>query len=171
MAFHDALIKCGIDTDCSIFPSRRAHGGLPGFPSTHPCLLRRAGCDIREFPVSSASVFGKRMIYSGGGYFRLAPYWVIRRLSSSSDYVMTYFHPRDFDAGQPVLPGLSPLRRFKSYYGLRQSRQKLDRWLSDTRMTSLADAVAEIDWKNAPVIALDDPLAKSRFTPATTNRR
>ena len=39
---------------------------------------------------------------------------------------MTYFHPRDFDADQPMIPNLSLPRKFKSYYGITNSLKKLD---------------------------------------------
>ena len=45
----------------------------------------------------------------------------------------TYFHPRDFEPDQPLLPGLGPMRRFKSYYGLGQSEAKLRAILPEYR--------------------------------------
>lgn len=38
---------------------------------------------------------------------------------------MTYFHPRDFDDGQPMIPGLSNFRKFKSYTGIKNTSSKL----------------------------------------------
>ena len=42
---------------------------------------------------------------------------------------MTYFHPRDFDAGQPMIPGLSRFRKFKSYVGIEDTLYKLSNLL------------------------------------------
>ena len=46
-------------------------------------------------------------------------------------YVMSYFHPRDIDPGQPIIEELSLARRFKSYVNLKGSEYKLTKWLSD----------------------------------------
>ena len=44
---------------------------------------------------------------------------------------MTYFHPRDFDKGQPIIKDLSYYRLFKSYYGLKSSFPKAEKLLND----------------------------------------
>ena len=150
----ETLLEFGIETDCSIFPARRAHGGTTTFSAPVPTLFNVSGRRIEEFPMSRSSLAGLTIVYSGGGYFRLLPYPVIKRLVSSSGYVMTYFHPRDFDPGQPVLGGLSTLRRFKSYVGLGTSQRKLKRLLRDFDFVDLKGARALVDWSKAPVIDL-----------------
>ena len=35
------------------------------------------------------------MAYSGGGYFRLLPYWFVKKQFDKADYVMCYFHMHD----------------------------------------------------------------------------
>ena len=122
----------GIKYDSSVFPANRAHGGLPQFTTDQPCkVITKKGYEIIELPMNTASLLGQKFVYSGGGYFRLLPEWYLKKLFKSQDYVMTYFHPRDFDAHQPVLKNLSLTRRFKSYYGLNKSKTKLDRDLSN----------------------------------------
>jgi hypothetical protein len=97
-------------------------------------------------------VLGRELVYSGGGYFRLLPYPVIKALVSRSDYVMTYFHPRDFDPDQPVLKDLSLVRRFKSYCGLSSAFRKLNRLLEDFEFIDLKTAEESIDWGGVPVV-------------------
>ena len=46
-------------------------------------------------------------------------------------YIMTYFHPRDFDYDQPIIEDLNTFRRFKSYYGLKNSYIKAEKYLDD----------------------------------------
>ena len=70
-------------------------------------------------------------------------------MTRKSDYVMAYFHPRDFDPEQPRLK-LSINRHFKSYVGLKSSQAKLERWLKDYRFTSVENIY--IDWLTAPSI-------------------
>ncbi len=64
---------------------------------------------------------------------------------------MSYFHPRDFDPGQPVLK--VPLnRRFKSYVGLKGAYFKFERWMAFNKFIDLRAAVAIVDWENVVTI-------------------
>ena len=150
----EVLVEQGIEVDCSIFPTRRAHGGFPSYNHPQPAMIETAAGPIKECPISVRRVFGRDFVFSGGGYFRLFPYSLLRRWVRKSDYLMTYFHPRDFDPDQPVVPQLSPLRRFKSYYGLSSAAEKLSRMIEEFRFQPLSQAVAEIDWTKARVIRL-----------------
>lgn len=148
----EILIESGITTDASIFPAARAHGGFRSFPVDRPCLIDFQGFQIKEFPINAGMLAGNRIIFSGGGYFRLWPYFAIRMLTLNSDYVMSYFHPRDFDATQPMLKGLSYIRKFRSYYGLSATEEKLMHWLSDFSFTDLRTASASFDWTKATIV-------------------
>ena len=53
---------------------------------------------------------------------------------------MTYFHPRYFDPDQPMVPGLSIARKFKSYIGLSRSTMKLKGLLSELEFLTLFEA-------------------------------
>ena len=150
----EELISAGMEVDCSIFPANRSHGGFPGFGAASPSLVKTASGIIREFPINTTKLFGTNYIFSGGGYFRLLPEVLLKRYIQRSDYVMTYFHPRDFDPGQPVIPGLSPVRRFKSYYGLRGAQKKLESLLDSYDFISLAEAEQMIDWANVPIVGI-----------------
>ena len=67
---------------------------------------------------------------------------------------MSYFHPRDFDFEQPLLPDLSLSRRFKSYYGLKSCKPKLKKWLIDFDFIDLKQADEIINWDHAPHVNL-----------------
>ncbi len=67
---------------------------------------------------------------------------------------MSYLHPRDFDAEQPVIKELSLPRKFKSYVGLKGATAKLEKWITDFDFIDIATAVNQIDWKNVPVVEL-----------------
>ena len=152
----EELIKNGIEMDCSVFPVKRAHGGFEEFGYAKPAYIEVDGARIKEFPVNLYPVLGKNIIFSGGGYFRLIPYPLMKHFMKNSNYVMTYLHPRDFDAGQPMIEGLSAFRRFKSYVGLKGSSNKLDRLIEDFSFLDLKEADESIDWLNAKVINLDE---------------
>ncbi len=119
------VYQAGYRIDSSLFPLRRAHGGFES-SSNQPFLIELGQSKhLLELPVSTHSLFNKQIIISGGGYFRIAPLWLLKRSFSGNEYLMTYFHPRDFDDKQPILKGLNTFRRFRAYVGLRQSFYKL----------------------------------------------
>jgi len=150
----DVLAQHNIDVDCSVFPASRAHGGMPSYGRAVPSIVSVNGIKIKELPINSASFFGVPMIFSGGGYFRLLPYPIIKALTNKSTYMMTYLHPRDLDAGQPIINDLSSLRKFKSYVGLKTAEGKLRKWLSDFDFIDIGEAENLIDWDTVPIVLL-----------------
>ena len=150
----EELIKQGIEVDCSIFPAQRSHGGFESYGAAQPSILDLNGLKLKEFPINLFQFMGKNMIFSGGGYFRLLPYPIIKYMMNNSKYVMTYFHPRDFDATQPMIDELSAFRKFKSYYGLNKSFSKLEKLITDFKFINLKEANSIINWDNADIIKM-----------------
>lgn len=150
----EILTELGIEVDCSVFPAARAHGGFPSYGSSKPSVLEYNGIQIKELPINYTNILSKPLIFSGGGYFRLLPYSLIKKWTKQSDYVMTYFHPRDFDKDQPVIPGLSRSRKFKSYVGIGKAEKKLDKWLNDFDFIDIQTADNQIDWEQVPKVKL-----------------
>jgi polysaccharide deacetylase family protein (PEP-CTERM system associated) len=150
----EILVKHGIEVDCSIFPASRSHGGFPSYKQPTPSILKYNGIELKELPINYSIVAGKPIIYSGGGYFRLFPYPLIQKWTKQSDYVMSYLHPRDFDAKQPVIKELSAFRKFKSYVGLKGAEKKLEKWLTDFEFVDIQTAVQQVKWNNVPVVKL-----------------
>ena len=152
---YEILADLGIKYDCSVFPAAHAHGGLPSYPKAEPGIISVNGVKMKEFPVGFKTIAGKHIIFSGGGYFRLCPYSFIKKWSQeSSDYMMAYIHPRDLDAGQPMLKGLPATRKFKSYVGLNGAEKKLRRWLKDFAFVDVSTANRMIDWEKALLLNL-----------------
>ena len=150
----EILYELGIRVDSSLFPAGRAHGGMKSYGSAKPSLLNYNGVTIKEFPINTHSFLSFPFVFSGGGYFRLFPYFFIKKFSEDSDYIMSYFHPRDFDFKQPIINDLNPLRKFKSYVGLKQSENKLTKWLSNDKFTDIRNAEKSIDWNKINMIKL-----------------
>ena len=65
---------------------------------------------------------------------------------------MTYFHPRDFDADQPMIPGLSLARQFKSFVGLNTSYAKLDKLLRTFSFMNVETAANTVNWDSVKSI-------------------
>ena len=150
----EILAENGISHDCSIFPASRAHGGFSSYGAAKPSLIKINGKFIKEFPVNANSILGKSFIFSGGGYFRFFPYYFIKKWTRKTEYIMSYFHPRDFDPNQPVIRELPLYRKFKSYVGLKNCYSKLENWIQDFNFIDLRTADNCIDWDNAPIIRL-----------------
>lgn len=168
----DILSELGIKYDCSVFPAHHAHGGMASYGEAVPSLIRHNGVEMKEFPVTTKEMMGKPIIFSGGGYFRLVPYWLLHKwsceaaerqvtpvminedMSRKAGYLLSYIHPRDLDGGQPMLEGLPLARKFKSYVGLKQAPEKLRKYLKDFKFVDVQTASDMIAWDRVPRIEL-----------------
>ena len=151
----ETLHELGIKWDSSIFPAAHAHGGLPSFSSAEPSIVSHNGVEMKEFPICFKEIMGKHVVFSGGGYFRLFPYFLIKRWSrQQGDYLLSYIHPRDLDPGQPMIKSLPLTRKFKSYVGLKGAEAKLRRWLNDFEFIDIATANDQVDWSKAPRVEI-----------------
>lgn len=174
----DILNDLGIKYDCSVFPAHHAHGGMPSYGVPVPSIIKHNDVMIKEFPVTTKEVMGKSIIFSGGGYFRLIPYSLLYKWGSevskgnnnhhvpvfsidngnkvinNEGYLLSYIHPRDLDAGQPMLEGLPMTRKFKSYVGLKSAADKLRRMLTDFQFTDIHTAAESICWDKVQVVKI-----------------
>lgn len=147
----DIIAELGFKYDCSVFPSVHEFGGIKGFPA-HPTLLETHNGILKEFPIGLGRIAGKEIVYSGGGYFRIMPYSILTRLTRRSDYVMAYFHPSDFDPGQPKMPQLPRMRQFKNRVSLSGAYEKFRKYINDFDFISLQVADKSIDWNSSQAI-------------------
>jgi peptidoglycan-N-acetylglucosamine deacetylase len=152
----EELVNQGIEYDCSIFLGNHSHGGRIKTFGHNPSVVNIDGKIIKEFPVNSVRVIAKEVAFSGGGYFRFLPYPIIKQLMNRSKYIMAYFHPRDFDYEQPIISDLSLFRKFKSYYGLKNSFAKAEKFVKDFDFVTLNHADKLINWSDADKFHLID---------------
>lgn len=150
----EILYDLGIEIDSSIFPAKRSHGGLPNLKINYPVKIKYNGVSLKEFPINYYSLLNSKVVYSGGGYFRIMPYSLIKKFTKKSNYIMSYFHPRDFDFEQPIIKELSKYRKFKSYVGLKNCKFKLEKWLDDFKFININFADSLIDWKEIKTFKL-----------------
>lgn len=150
----DVLAELGFKYDSSVFPSNHEFGGIPSYPA-EPSILRTHNGDLKEFPICLGKLFGREIVYSGGGYFRVMPYSLLKKWTANDPYVLSYFHPSDFDPGQPQMPQLSQMRQFKNRVGLKGSYEKFKRYIKDFDFVDLITVDKMIDWANCPHIDID----------------
>ena len=143
--FFDALMEAGYAYDSSVFPAPRGHGGLKGGQLT-PYLHRGTSRSLVEFPITVKKVFGKPICFFGGGYLRLFPYFLIRRMTrrvlAEERPVNFYIHPREIDPAHPRLT-MGLVRGFKSYVNLGSTEPKIRRLLSEFELTTFENFMRE----------------------------
>lgn len=125
----DILREEGYKYDSSIMPAPHARGGVAGVPRA-PHV--RHG--LVELPISTLQFAGQETPFSGGGYFRLFPYWVVRyglrKCHKQGLPGVAYFHPWEFDPAQPRLRG-GMFNEFKHYVNLHKNEVKFKKLLKD----------------------------------------
>ena len=128
----DTLKELGFTYDSSIFPVHHDNYGIPGAPRfafTHPNGLL-------EYPISTALFLGCNIPVSGGGYFRLFPYWFTRLALRTINHKETkpfvfYLHPWEIDPEQPRMEHAGKISRFRHYNNLQKTADRLQRLLDD----------------------------------------
>ena len=151
----EVLTELGFEYDCSLFPAAHDYGGFQSYGKAEPAILQLPnGATIKEFPINIHKIAGKDIVFSGGGFFRFFPYSLIKYWAKQTGYLMTYFHPRDFDPDQPVVQSLPLMRKFKSYVGLKHSFRKFQRLLDDFNFVNIIEADKQMNWQNIRVINL-----------------
>ncbi len=163
------LADCGIINDASIFPTNRDFGGYKGFPQDTPCIISHEGASLKEYPICLTSVLGKTMAYSGGGYFRLLPYWFVNKTIKSREYNICYFHLNDLIQEKKKMmskaayeeyfkePGTLKnrlVRYAKSNIGTGDAYGKLQKLLADNQFVNIQQADTMIDWDTVKSIEL-----------------
>jgi polysaccharide deacetylase family protein (PEP-CTERM system associated) len=144
----DILVELGFRYDSSIFPVKHDRYGIPGAERVPHRLSTPGRKAIVEWPLSTAKVAGFRLPVSGGGYFRLLPYWVTRwglasiNRSEQRPFVF-YLHPWEIDPDQPRVPA-SWLSRFRHYTNLEKCEARLRRLLGEFRFGTAKDGLAQL---------------------------
>ena len=165
----EILAENGIERDASIFPAARDFGGFSNFGQKTPCLIEHRGIRLKEFPVCMAKVFGKEMAYSGGGYFRFFPLWLVKQKLERADYAMCYFHIEDL---HPEIEGVMEKEDYETYFkepgtlknryirfaksnlGKKRAFDKLMKLMAETEFVNLMEADKNIYWEKVPGVIL-----------------
>jgi polysaccharide deacetylase family protein (PEP-CTERM system associated) len=131
----DTLAEAGFRYDSSIFPVRHDRYGVSDAPRFPYTLKTPSGAELAEYPMTTARVLGANMPVSGGGYFRLYPYWLTRMalsrvLDTERRPFMFYLHPWEIDPGQPRIAA-KWFSRFRHYNNLDRCHRRLERLLGD----------------------------------------
>ena len=128
----------------SVYPVRH---DLYGDPNAPRFAHRPAGGSLLEIPMTTLRLGGRNLPISGGGYFRLLPYFIYR--ASLKRFSMTenkpgvfYFHPWEIDADQPRVSEASRRAKFRHYVNIAAVPERLDCLLRDFRWGRMDDVFA-----------------------------
>lgn len=137
--FFEELAAAGYTYDSSVFPAPHRTGGMRTSQRAPHVMHLADGAKLIEFPITAVDVLGRPMCFFGGGYLRLAPYEVIRRMSrrvlAEERPVVYYIHPREIDPHHPRAP-MKPLARFSAYVNLASTEPKVRAILREFPSTS-----------------------------------
>lgn len=165
----NVLADCGIESDASVFPTSRDFGGYKGFPQDTPCIISHEGATLKEYPISLTSILGKTMAYSGGGFFRLLPYWLVSKTIKQRDYNICYFHLNDLihhrfefkskaeyeeNFKEPGTLKNRIVRYVKMNIGKGNAYGKLQRLLTEHEFVGIREADELIDWGKMNMVNL-----------------
>ncbi len=147
----DVLVEEGFQYDSSIFPTFNYRYGIPGATRVPGWLTTPGGRRLYEIPLSTVrlpATAGINVPLGGGGYFRLYPYSLTRRLIDHLTRVerlalVFYVHPWEYDPGQPRirLPRWMPEQTH--YLNLASTTPKTRQLLHDFPFTTMRDAFGD----------------------------
>ena len=147
----EILKDLGFERDCSTIAG--SHFGGRIIPSA-PFLIKNNGVVLKEFPVSSFSFLSYNFKYGGSGYFRITPYRFLYRKMTTSPYVMSYFHPRDFDTMIHKKIKWNPYLKLKYRMGARRAFRHLGQLFEVFPWIPLREAENRMDWEEAEVVEI-----------------
>jgi len=146
----DVLAETGHRYDSSIFPIKTSRYGVDGYPPEPRIVTTDRGNRLVEAPVACFNWLGRRRPVAGGGYFRLLPYWVIRKAWRQIDSLgrpgIIYVHPSEFDPNElkAYRDSISWKVRLHQSIGRRGLVRKVDRLLGEFEFGSIAEAIAPL---------------------------
>lgn len=128
----NTIEEMGFLYDSSIFPIYHDNYGIPDAPR-FPYKLPDSS--LVEFPISTLKIGPFNLPISGGGYFRLLPYQLVKIglksfMSSKRPFVF-YIHPWELNPSTPRVPGMDALSRFRTYTGIGNAFNKFSTLLRD----------------------------------------
>ena len=97
----EILTDLGLSYDSSIFPKKMPRYGIEGFSDKDALYDLPNGKQIVELPLTVANYFNKTWPVSGGGYIRLMPNMLVKKVfndfKKQDKDSMIYMHPYEFD--------------------------------------------------------------------------
>lgn len=135
----DVLAEQGIKYDSSIFPIRSPQYGIPNSPRFPYRIID----GLYEIPLTTVRIGAINFPVCGGGYFRLAPYWLtrwaMRHVNAEKHPAVVYVHPYELDPTELEEIGIKIPYRLRLSQGMnrRKTAAKLESLLGDLNFCQL----------------------------------
>jgi len=98
---YGVLAAEGLRYDSSVFPASAGRYGIAGAPVAPYTVDAGGGRTLRELPLATVRIAGRRFPAAGGGYLRILPYLLIdaavRQAGAAGRPAVLYVHPYEFD--------------------------------------------------------------------------
>ncbi len=147
---HDVLLETGHRYSSSVYPVVHDHYGVPDAPR----FAHRLPNGLVEIPPATIRWGGRNWAIGGGGWFRLLPYrvssWGLRRVNTVDQRpAVVYYHPWEFDPGQPRVAHASAGAKFRHYVTIGRNAARVRQLLRDFRWDRI-DRVFAADLAREP---------------------
>ena len=122
------LQEAGYRYSSSIYPIAHDHYGMPDAPRF--AFYPNGSDGLLEVPITTVRMMDRNLPAGGGGYFRLLPYALSRRMMrrvnrTDGQPAIFYFHPWELDPGQPRVGGVGFKTRFRHYVNLARMENRI----------------------------------------------
>ena len=160
------LCDLGFKYDSSVFPIHHDRYGIPDAPrypfiwnttGEEPTIYNKSDPEglaehqqtLKEYPISTALLFGRKLPVSGGGYFRLFPYWLTQKAlhtinTQEKKNFIFYMHPWEFDPEQPRFNNASAFSKFRHYNNLDKTTSRFTQLLKDFSFTAMSNPTNQL---------------------------
>ncbi len=118
------------DSSFNQFSKHDRYGVLSNYKND---VTFQASEKITEVAIPATSVFNQEFPIAGGGFFRLYPIWMTKKLVNkhfnSNDYYIFYAHPWEFDPDMPKVKSVGALNKFRHYVNVKSNYNKLEMFI------------------------------------------
>lgn len=146
------LKEHGIQLSSSVMSGNTCNGIIV---PDRPFIFKHNGISLPEMPLNRQQTLGYRWVYTGSGYFRIMPYWLIQKLYAASNYNMAYFHPRDFDPQVPKTKLLPFYRNIMSNLGNTSTIPKLQKLIQHCNFQAVHKAWKQYQQSSSNIITVE----------------
>jgi polysaccharide deacetylase family protein (PEP-CTERM system associated) len=150
----DILLEEGYLYDSSVNPILRRFARDPRMFEAHQHRHSASNRSIAVLPVSTVSLGGLRIPFSGGNYIRQFPHVLLREAVAwwsrkRATPIVFYFMPWEIDRDQPQIRGISTLQRIRQYRSLGKTRDVFEEYFRAYRFQPIGDYLG-LPWRDRP---------------------
>lgn len=131
------LLEEGFKYDSSFFPSSMhdRYGKINSIEIESGSRIKKIKENFYEILIPTLDIFGIRIPWGGGGYFRFIPYPIykigIKKIIKKQKIFTFYLHPWEIDPLQPKVKNIRLDYKIRHYNGINSTECKLNKLIKD----------------------------------------